>query len=400
MKISCKIIEDLLPLYADKVCSEESGALVEKHIAECGECRAKLEAMTEEIPKSSENIPEMKNGNAFKKYHRRYVRLVVITLLLCAAVMIPAVFCSVLTINENSNQGMSWSTLKMNSELRKLGSKFRQGKYLEALDMMYLPNQDTYSEQELAGFKELFAEDLEDYFSEHPIVKVDVFSQQTFDDNVYGKLILELEERRNNTHNIYAQILEFDYDNGLELLEHCLSFGTEFKLYEATEMIEADEESAEEYESFSQGFPAIMLNEADAAVDYFRNLDINGSMLPHMFVSIEDYAECFENETLSELFERYDTLTREFAEDYFFIDGKSTEIQYVRDEESCGFDRSYLYGTSIRFLCGGEIITVNCDIPLREYYFYFPNRPSAVQNISYSPNTPDEFKERFEEIFA
>lgn len=400
MKISCKIIEDLLPLYADKVCSEESGALVEKHIAECGKCRAKLEAMTEEIPKSSENIPEMKNGNAFKKYHRRYVRLVVITLLLCAAVMIPAVFCSVLTINENSNQGMSWSTLKMNSELRKLGSKFRQGKYLEALDMMYLPNQDTYSEQELAGFKELFAEDLEDYFSEHPIVKVDVFSQQTFDDNVYGKLILELEERRNNTHNIYAQILEFDYDNGLELLEHCLSFGTEFKLYEATEMIEADEESAEEYESFSQGFPAIMLNEADAAVDYFRNLDINGSMLPHMFVSIEDYAECFENETLSELFERYDTLTREFAEDYFFIDGKSTEIQYVRDEELCGFDRSYLYGASIRFLCGGEIITVNCDIPLREYYFYYPNRLSAVQNISYSPNTPDEFKERFEEIFA
>ncbi|MCI5752298.1 MAG: zf-HC2 domain-containing protein [Oscillospiraceae bacterium] len=400
MKISCQIIEDLLPLYADKVCSEESGEMVEKHIAECGECRSKLEAMTEEIPKSSEDVPEMKSENAFKKYHRRYVRLVVITLLLCAAVMIPAVFCGVLTINEDSNRGMSWSTLNMNSELRKLGSKFRQGKYLEALDMMYLPNQDTYSEQELAGFKELFAEDLEEYFSEHPIVRVDVFSQQTFDDNVYGRLILELEERGDNTHNVYAQVLEFEYDNGLELLEHYLSFGTDFKLYEATEMTEADEGSAEEYESFSRGFPAIILNEADAAVNYFRNLDISGSMLPHMFVSIEDYAECFENETLSELYDRYDTLTREFAEDYFFIDGRTTERQYVRDEELCGFDRSYLYRASISFLCGGELITVNFDIPFREYYFSCPNRLSALRNISYSPNTPDEFKERFEEIFA
>ena len=42
MKTSCKIIEDLLPLYADEVCSEESRALVEEHLEECPACREKL----------------------------------------------------------------------------------------------------------------------------------------------------------------------------------------------------------------------------------------------------------------------------------------------------------------------------------------------------------------------
>ena len=45
MKTSCKIIEDLLPLYVDDVCSDESRKLVEGHIAECSECLAKLHAM-------------------------------------------------------------------------------------------------------------------------------------------------------------------------------------------------------------------------------------------------------------------------------------------------------------------------------------------------------------------
>ena len=47
MKISCKIIEDILPLYADEVCSEESRALIEGHVAECEKCRKKLGMMSE-----------------------------------------------------------------------------------------------------------------------------------------------------------------------------------------------------------------------------------------------------------------------------------------------------------------------------------------------------------------
>lgn len=45
MKNTCEVIGDLLPLYADKVCSESSKEMVENHLQECGECRRKLEAL-------------------------------------------------------------------------------------------------------------------------------------------------------------------------------------------------------------------------------------------------------------------------------------------------------------------------------------------------------------------
>ena len=45
MKISCRIIEDLLPLYADDVCSQDSRKLVNEHLVECPACLMKLKTM-------------------------------------------------------------------------------------------------------------------------------------------------------------------------------------------------------------------------------------------------------------------------------------------------------------------------------------------------------------------
>lgn len=46
----CKIIEDLLPLYAEGLCSEESRAAVEAHIAECENCSEKLRLLKTDVP--------------------------------------------------------------------------------------------------------------------------------------------------------------------------------------------------------------------------------------------------------------------------------------------------------------------------------------------------------------
>lgn len=40
MKYPCEIIKDLLPLYIDGVCSDESRKAAEEHLAECDECKA------------------------------------------------------------------------------------------------------------------------------------------------------------------------------------------------------------------------------------------------------------------------------------------------------------------------------------------------------------------------
>lgn len=45
MKINCNIIRDLLPLYADRICSDESRDLVDEHLAECKDCSSLLKQM-------------------------------------------------------------------------------------------------------------------------------------------------------------------------------------------------------------------------------------------------------------------------------------------------------------------------------------------------------------------
>ena len=45
MKLECDVIRDLLPLYAEKLASPASSALVEQHLAACPACRAELERM-------------------------------------------------------------------------------------------------------------------------------------------------------------------------------------------------------------------------------------------------------------------------------------------------------------------------------------------------------------------
>ena len=42
MKTDCNVIRDLLPLYADEVCSKESRGLVDEHLAECPACTEEL----------------------------------------------------------------------------------------------------------------------------------------------------------------------------------------------------------------------------------------------------------------------------------------------------------------------------------------------------------------------
>ena len=57
MNLSCKIIQDLLLLYTDDACSQESRIAVEEHLAHCPACRRHMEAL--KLPEAmAEPIPE------------------------------------------------------------------------------------------------------------------------------------------------------------------------------------------------------------------------------------------------------------------------------------------------------------------------------------------------------
>ena len=49
MKISCDIIQDLLPLYCDGVCSQDSKQVVEAHLQDCEKCSADAHAAICEV---------------------------------------------------------------------------------------------------------------------------------------------------------------------------------------------------------------------------------------------------------------------------------------------------------------------------------------------------------------
>lgn len=69
MKYPCDLIRDLLPLYQDGVCNEESRAAVEEHLRECPSCRAYQTALCEAdglFPVSGEE-PEQTADQEFRK---------------------------------------------------------------------------------------------------------------------------------------------------------------------------------------------------------------------------------------------------------------------------------------------------------------------------------------------
>lgn len=104
MNCNCGIIDDLLPLYADGACSEESKAAIEAHLASCEACRKKLERMqsdtvVSETSKSAGEITVAKYANKVRK-HRIKLAIGVVAISVIAACLLSLVF---LTLKDMHN---------------------------------------------------------------------------------------------------------------------------------------------------------------------------------------------------------------------------------------------------------------------------------------------------------
>ncbi|WP_243114920.1 sigma-70 family RNA polymerase sigma factor [Faecalibacterium prausnitzii] len=86
MKLECDVIRDLLPLYAEKLASPASSALVEQHLSECPACRAELEQMEKPVPVQPEPQPDAPLKNIRKTLQKKSIRI--------AAAAVLAVLCA------------------------------------------------------------------------------------------------------------------------------------------------------------------------------------------------------------------------------------------------------------------------------------------------------------------
>ncbi|MGL6199527.1 MAG: zf-HC2 domain-containing protein [Lachnospiraceae bacterium] len=80
MKIPCEVIKDLLPLYIDDVCSDESRKMIIEHLAECKECKSELAAMQNELPIDIHE-QELRDAHAIKNLSKKWKKSLLKSLL-------------------------------------------------------------------------------------------------------------------------------------------------------------------------------------------------------------------------------------------------------------------------------------------------------------------------------
>lgn len=82
MKISCNIIQDLIPLYYDNVCSIDSTKMVKKHLDECSHCQKYYHTLCE--TNTLEDVLcdtdyELKSAKSFKDFSKKMVNKTLLT---------------------------------------------------------------------------------------------------------------------------------------------------------------------------------------------------------------------------------------------------------------------------------------------------------------------------------
>ena len=102
MSKNCGMIKDLLPLYADDVCSEESRKAVEEHTNSCPDCKAELEKLRKSV-----TVSPQKDADVLKRIKKRLrIEKLVVGLIsvfaICGALLIGLVYL----INSDTSMDM------------------------------------------------------------------------------------------------------------------------------------------------------------------------------------------------------------------------------------------------------------------------------------------------------
>lgn len=87
----CNIIKDLLPLYADEVCSEDSREMVQEHISVCKDCKQELEDY-----RYNTGLPEVPTDVAIKKFkkkmNKKNLTKIVVSVIICLNIILGGMF--------------------------------------------------------------------------------------------------------------------------------------------------------------------------------------------------------------------------------------------------------------------------------------------------------------------
>ena len=101
MKLSCKVIEDMLPMYYDGICSNESAELIEEHLKECQHCSRVLAELRVDLPITEKPVDDMEPLKKIQKTYKK-MKLQWLIAVVAIALLIPVAF---FVGNEYGEQG-------------------------------------------------------------------------------------------------------------------------------------------------------------------------------------------------------------------------------------------------------------------------------------------------------
>lgn len=89
MNISCNVMDDLLPLYAENMVSQDTADLVRDHLAACSVCREKMKAFPDKEEEMHQSLEKLTNLQ--KKIRSRRITAAMFAFLLAATLILSAV---------------------------------------------------------------------------------------------------------------------------------------------------------------------------------------------------------------------------------------------------------------------------------------------------------------------
>ncbi len=127
-EIKCCVVKDILPLYAENLCSEETAEIVREHIENCESCR-KLSEEVEIEEKTPEKIPD--EAKAMKKVNKKIKqskKVIIAAVCVLLAVLIPVAVLWENMIWQNEKIP-SFETIAQNSEVKVLAEMIAEGDF-------------------------------------------------------------------------------------------------------------------------------------------------------------------------------------------------------------------------------------------------------------------------------
>ena len=103
MKYPCCVIQDLLPLFHDGVCSEGSADIVREHLGECEDCRVQYEKICDaeaQLPVPADAAVEMKKAALLSRLKKKMTRK---NRVITAVALVLAVFLGGMLISWNES---------------------------------------------------------------------------------------------------------------------------------------------------------------------------------------------------------------------------------------------------------------------------------------------------------